>query len=269
VTGASEVASGDTRPIIEVRGVTHAYGNYLAVRHVDFVVPERQFVAIVGESGCGKTTTLKMINRLIEPDSGEILIDGLSTNSQPAHLLRRQIGYVFQRIGLFPHMTIAENIGITPVLSGWPRARIDARVSELLDLVCLPSAFASRFPAELSGGQRQRVGVARALAAKPRIMLMDEPFGALDPLTRDGLSLEFQRLHTRMGLTTLMVTHDMLEALLLADRILVMRAGKIIADGTPRELLNSPDEVVNALVDVPRRQALRVAELLEKGEPDG
>jgi osmoprotectant transport system ATP-binding protein len=185
-------------------------------------------------------------------------------------LLRRRIGYVFQRIGLFPHLTVAENIGITPQLTGWPAAKIADRVTELLALVHLPSEYARRYPSELSGGQRQRVGVARALAAKPSIMLMDEPFGALDPLTRDSLGTEYRRLHDEMGLTTMMVTHDVLEALLLADRIVVMRAGSIVADGKPHELVNhQSDDAVRALMDMPRRQALRIAAMLEEASRDG
>jgi osmoprotectant transport system ATP-binding protein len=227
-----------------------------------------ELVAIVGDSGSGKTTTLKMINRLIEPDSGEVLIAGERVRDLPAHLLRRRIGYVFQRIGLFPHLTVAENIGITPDLLGWPPREIAARVTELLGVVGLPLEFASRYPAALSGGQRQRVGVARALAAKPQVMLMDEPFGALDPLTRDALGTEYRRLHDSMRLTTMMVTHDVLEAVLLADRIVVMRGGEIVADGAPRELMNEHrDPAVRALMDTPRRQALRVAALLDAQAP--
>jgi len=250
--------------IIELKAVSLAYGAVRAIHDLDLVVHAGEFVAIVGESGSGKTTTLKTINRLLEPDAGEILIDGVPTDVHPPHLLRRRIGYVFQRIGLFPHLTVAENIGITPKLLGWSRAHIAARVTELLALVNLPQDFALRRPAELSGGQRQRVGVARALAARPWIMLMDEPFGALDPVTREVLGAEYRRLHERMGLTTLMVTHDVLEAVLLSDRVVVMRSGSIVADGTPRELMNDhPDETVRALMDMPRRQALRVAALLE------
>jgi osmoprotectant transport system ATP-binding protein len=252
------------QPLIQLSGVSRSYGAHLAVRSLDLAVPVGQFVAIVGDSGSGKTTTLKMTNRLLEPDAGEVLIAGEPTSSQPPHLLRRRIGYIFQRIGLFPHLTVAENIGITPQLLGWPRAQIAERVAELLALVNLPTEFASRYPAALSGGQRQRVGVARALAAKPSIMLMDEPFGALDPLTRDALGTEYRRLHENMGLTTLMVTHDVLEAVLLADRIVVMRSGTIVADGTPRELMNHhEDSAVRALMDMPRRQALRVAAMLD------
>ena len=256
-------------PLIRLAGVSRAYGSYPAVRSLDLDVHARQLVAIVGESGCGKTTTLKMINRLVEPDAGNVLIDGMPTHAHPPHELRRRIGYVFQRIGLFPHMTVAENIGITPRLLGWDEPRIRTRTTELLSLVGLPADFAPRLPAELSGGQRQRVGVARALAAQPAIMLMDEPFGALDPLTRDALGIEYRRLHDEMGLTTLLVTHDLLEAMLLADRIVVMRAGRIVADGTPSELDAHGDEGVRALLEVPRRQARRVAALLDEGSRRG
>ncbi len=253
------------QPFIELARVSRAYGDNVAVRNVDLSIAAGELVVIVGESGSGKTTTLKMVNRLLEPDTGEVFIDGRPTHAQPAHELRRRIGYVFQRIGLFPHLTVAGNIGITPRLLGWNDADIAARTAELLALVNLPSDFAGRYPAELSGGQRQRVGVARALAARPAVMLMDEPFGALDPLTRDALGTEYRRLHTRMGLTTLLVTHDVLEALLLADRIVVMRSGEIVAQGTPRELMAATDADVRALLDMPRRQALRVAALLDAG----
>jgi osmoprotectant transport system ATP-binding protein len=264
VSGDASVDATGRPPLIELKGVSRIYGDHFAVRSVDLAVPAGQFVAIVGDSGSGKTTTLKMTNRLLEPTSGEVCIDGEPTRSQPPHLLRRRIGYVFQRIGLFPHLTVAENIGITPQLLGWPAAKIAGRVVELLALVNLPSEFAQRYPAALSGGQRQRVGVARALAANPAIMLMDEPFGALDPLTRDALGTEYRRLHDKMGLTTIMVTHDVLEAVLLADRIVVMRTGTIVADGTPRELMNDhPDAAVRALMDMPRRQARRVATMLD------
>jgi osmoprotectant transport system ATP-binding protein len=222
-------------------------------------------VAVVGDSGSGKTTLLKMINRLVEPDTGSVRVAGEAIGDVPAHGLRRRIGYVFQGIGLFPHMSVAENIGITPRLLGWPEAQIAARVEELIDLVALPRSFLQRMPAALSGGQRQRVGVARALAAKPAIMLMDEPFGALDPVTRDTLGTEYRRLHDAMGLTTLMVTHDVLEAILLADRLVVMRAGEIVADGPPHELLvDHADAGVRALMEMPRRQAARVRAIVEE-----
>lgn len=235
------------------------------MRQVSLDVPARSFLAVVGESGSGKTTLLKLINRLLEPDAGSIAIEGRPARSIPTYALRRRIGYVFQGIGLFPHMTVAENVGITPRLMHWPESEIRGRVEELIDLVALPRAYLTRKPAELSGGQRQRVGIARALAARPGIMLMDEPFGALDPLTRDALGAEYRRLHEAMQLTTMMVTHDVLEAVLLADRIVVMRGGSLVADGPPHELLAShPDPAVRALMEMPRRQAERVRALLEE-----
>lgn len=254
-------------PSIALQGVSKSFdgGRTFAVRDVSFTVQPGTFVAIVGGSGSGKTTTLKTINRLIEPDTGSVHIGGEPANAFPAHELRRHIGYVFQGIGLFPHMTVGENIAITPRLLGWSEQEIAARVDELLDLVALPRSYAKRDPTALSGGQRQRVGVARALAARPRIMLMDEPFGALDPVTRDSLGSEYRRLHDQMQLTTLMVTHDVLEAVLLADRIIVMRESTIVADGTPHELMsNHPDAGVRELMDMPRRQATRVQALMQE-----
>jgi osmoprotectant transport system ATP-binding protein len=252
-------------PLISLDRVVKRFpGNEAAaVCEVSFDAPAGALVALVGGSGSGKTTTLKCINRLIEPDAGEIRIEGRRNDAVDAVTLRRGIGYVFQNIGLFPHMTVAENIAVTPRLLGWTPAEIQARVSELLDLVALPSAYAGRSPDALSGGQRQRVGVARALAARPRIVLMDEPFGALDPLTREDLGQAYRALHERLGLTTVMVTHDVQEALLLADRIVVMRAGRVAADDTPRALLaGHPDPDVAALMAAPRRQAERVQALL-------
>src|SRR5690606_38657471 len=210
--------------------------------------------AIVGASGSGKTTLLKTINRLIDADAGTVAVAGEPVDARPAHELRRRIGYVFQGIGLFPHLTVAENITVTPRLLGWTEAAFAPGLGELLDLVQLPRAFAARLPAELSGGRRQRVGVARALAAGPAIMLMAEPFGALDPLTRDALATEYRRLHARMRLTTLMVTHDVLEALLLADRIVVMRAGEVAAEGSPHALPREHGDAEGAApLDLPRR----------------
>jgi osmoprotectant transport system ATP-binding protein len=251
------------QPIIELRRVRRAFGRTLVVRDVDLAVPPKEFLVILGESGSGKTTLLKTINRLQAQDAGEVLISGRPTGAVAGHELRRHIGYVFQRIGLFPHMTVAENIGITPRLLGWDDATIRARVDELLALVNLPASMAPRLPAALSGGQRQRVGVARALAARPAIMLMDEPFGALDPVTRDTLGREYRQLHERMGLTTVMVTHDVLEALLLADRLVVMRDGAVVASGTPHEMMNDGDAEVRRLMDMPRRQMERVAAMLD------
>ncbi len=238
------------------------------MRAVDLVVWPGEFLVILGESGSGKTTLLKMINRLQPPSSGDVLIEGQTTSAFVTHDLRRRIGYVFQRVGLFPHMTVAENVAITPRLLGWDEARVAARVRELLALVNLPVELAARFPAALSGGQRQRVGVARALAAQPSIMLMDEPFGALDPVTRDALGTEYRLLHERMKLSTVMVTHDVLEGLLLADRIVVMHGGTVVASGTPREMMNEQrDPGIRKLMDMPRRQMRRVVAMLDDTRP--
>jgi len=253
--------------MIAFQGVSKSFdeGRDFAVRDVNLSVAPRAFVALVGDSGSGKTTLLKMINRLIEPDHGTVSVAGESVHAMAGYSLRRRIGYVFQGIGLFPHMSVAENIGITPLLLDWSQADIDARTAELIDLVELPRSYLTRMPSELSGGQRQRVGVARALAARPSIMLMDEPFGALDPVTRDTLGSEYRRLHESMGLTTVMVTHDVMEAVLLGDRIVVVRQGEIVADGDPYELFNAhPDAGVRALMDMPRRQAERVRILMQE-----
>jgi osmoprotectant transport system ATP-binding protein len=240
-------------------------GRVKAVDDVTLEIAEGEFLAIVGGSGSGKTTLLRLTNRLIEADSGTIRVEGQDLRASDPILLRRRIGYVFQSGGLFPHFSVAENIGITPKLLGTPAQEISARVDELLDLVRLERKnHRDRLPHELSGGQRQRVGVARALAAKPRIVLMDEPFGALDPLTRDALGEDFRALHHKLGLTTVMITHDMTEAILLADRVAVMRAGKLLAQGSPAELGRSRDAYVGELLGTPRRQAARLATLLPK-----
>ncbi len=242
-------------------------GRVVAVDDVSLEVAEGEFLAVVGGSGSGKTTLLRLANRLIEADRGRIAVEGEDVGRIDPILLRRRIGYVFQSGGLFPHLTVAANIGITPKLLGWPQAEISARVDELLDLVRLERAqYRDRLPHELSGGQRQRVGVARALAARPRIVLMDEPFGALDPLTRDALGDDYRALHRKLGLTTVMITHDMTEAILLADRVAVMGGGKLLAQGTPAELSDSHDAYVGELLRTPRRQAERLGTLLP---PDG
>ena len=235
----------------------------VAVDDVSLEVAEGEFLAIVGGSGSGKTTLLRLANRLIDADSGTITIDGEDVGGLDPVNLRRRIGYVFQSGGLFPHLSVAANIGITPKLLGWPEPKISARVDELLDLVRLDRAqHRERLPQELSGGQRQRISVARALAAAPRIVLMDEPFGALDPLTRDALGDDFRELHRKLGLTTVMITHDMAEAILLADRIAVMRGGKLLAEGTAADLSASGDAYVGELLRTPRRQAERLGKLL-------
>jgi osmoprotectant transport system ATP-binding protein len=247
--------------------VTKSYGtgSAAAVLNLSFTVGHGEFLVLIGESGCGKTTTLNMINRLIAPNSGTIRLEGEDIAVLDPVLLRRHVGYVFQETGLFPHMTVEENVVITPRLLAWTPPERAERARELLSLVRLDSGnFAHRFPAELSGGQRQRVGLARALAAKPRIMLMDEPFGALDPLTRDELSEEYRRIHDSLGLTTILVTHDITEAFLLADRIAIMRQGQLVQIGTPHDLVSAPvDDFVRAFIETPRRRAGRLAEALE------
>src|SRR6202034_2716820 len=240
-------------------------GGVKAVDDVSLEVAEGEFLAIVGGSGSGKTTLLRLANRLIDADTGRITVEGQDVRTADPIRLRRRIGYVFQSGGLFPHISVARNIGITPKLLGTPSADIAAQVDELLDLVQLDRAqYRDRFPHELSGGQRQRVGVARALAAKPRIVLMEEPFGALDPLTRDALGDDYRALHKKLGLTTVMITHDMTEAILLADRIAVMRTGRLLAEGTPSEPSDSDDVYVAELLRTPRRQAERLKILLPR-----
>jgi len=253
--------------MIVLEGVSKSYdgGRTFALDHVDLEVKRGEFRVVVGASGSGKTTLLKIINRLIEPDAGRVEIDGRPAAESPAHQLRRRIGYVFQGVGLFPHLSVGENIAVTPRLLGWNKAEIAARVEELLALVDLPAAFAARSPDALSGGQRQRVGLARALAARPEVVLLDEPFGALDAVTRDSLGRAYRDLHDRLQLTTVMITHDMMEALILADRIAVMRGGRVVGEGEPAAFLRGGlDDYVQALVETPRRQAEAVARLSEK-----
>ncbi|GAB5488842.1 MAG: ABC transporter ATP-binding protein [Parasphingorhabdus sp.] len=251
-------------PSISLRNISRHYGAVKAVDELSLEIEAGCLVALVGLSGSGKSTLLKMINRLVEPSSGTISVaDKQITNTNP-HLLRRQIGYVFQNIGLFPHMTIARNIAIGLELAGDVKERA-SRVEDLLALVELPREMAQRMPDQLSGGQQQRVGVARALATRPGLMLMDEPFGALDPVTRDNLTQQYKKLHHQLGLTTIIVTHDMAEALYLADRILVMQDGQIKADATPAELLSGKvGEEAEALVAIPRAQAEYFSKLGQK-----
>lgn len=255
--------------MIELRNLNRAYGARSAVRSLNLTVATGEFLAMVGPSGCGKTTTLSMINRLVEPSSGAILVDGVDVRGTDPVQLRRGIGFVFQDVGLFPHLTAGENAGITLRLMRRPANEIRDRVSEVLTLVRLPPAeFHDRYPAALSGGQRQRVGVARALAAKPAIMLMDEPFGALDPLIRDELALEYRDLHRALGLTTVMVTHDVTEALVFADRVAVMRDGELVQVGTPRELVSVPaDAFVREMVDSPTKRARALAAVVGTAAP--
>jgi len=253
--------------MIELDNVTKQYGETVVVDNISLAVSEGELLVLLGDSGSGKTTTLKMINRLIDATSGVIRLDGQDVREVPAHLLRRRVGYVFQKVGLFPHMTVAENIAITPSLLEWEPSAIEKRVDHLLTMVELePVTMRGRYPSELSGGQQQRVGVARALAATPKVMLLDEPFGALDPLTRDRLQQSFSRIRQEHHLTGIFVTHDMVEALILGDRIAVMRNGRLVQVGTPHQLMAEPaNEYVQQMMGTPKRQARLVDELMAEG----
>lgn len=230
--------------MIELQNVTKIYPGQRrpAVSGVSFSVPEGKTCVLIGPSGCGKTTIMKMINRIIEPSEGTILVNGQNAREMNAVKLRRTIGYVIQQIGLFPHMTIQQNIGVVPRLLGWPRAKIAQRADELIELVGMdPAAHRDRYPRELSGGQRQRIGVARALAADPPVMLMDEPFGAVDPITRDRLQNEFLRLQERLHKTIVFVTHDIDEAIKMGDQIVILQTGGLIQQiGSPDDILADP-----------------------------
>ena len=254
--------------MIELQQVRKSYddGASFAVADTSFTVQEGELLGLIGESGCGKTTTLKMINRLEEPSSGRISIAGKNILERKPEELRRNIGYVFQGIGLFPHYTVADNVAAVPRLLQWDEARVQQRCRETLEMVGLPlDEYGDRLPLQMSGGQQQRVGVARALAAKPDVILMDEPFGALDPVTRTELQEEFKRIQAQLNLTVIMVTHDMTEALLMADRIAVMKEGHVLQIGTPYELLNQPaHDYVREIVEMPRQRADRLERLLRQ-----
>lgn len=255
---------------IEISHVSKSFdgGQTHAVRDVSMSISAGRFLAIVGGSGSGKTTTLKFINRLIEPDAGEVRIDGKAIHTVNGWRHRQGIGYVFQAIGLFPHMNIEQNIGITPKLLGWSSRRIAERTKELFDLVGLPQSYSSRVPHSLSGGEQQRAALARAIAARPAIVLLDEPFAALDPVTRDSLGTAYRRIHSEAGLTTLMVTHDVQEAVLLADQIAIMGGGRVLQQGTPHALMSSPESAeVEALMNMPKRQAQRISAILDQALP--
>lgn len=233
---------------------------------MSFELASGETLALIGHSGCGKTTTLKMLNRLIEPDDGEVCLAGISAYDMPAHEWRRRIGFVIQSAGLFPHRTVAENVLVTPRLLGWNETRKARKLDQLLSMVGLPAAtYAGRYPAALSGGERQRVGLARALAGEPDIILMDEPFAALDPLTRTGLIDDIARLKSELGFAAVLVTHDFAEALRLGDRVAVMDGGRIIQVGPPSELISSPaSDTVKELLAAPRQLAATVGDAFKE-----
>ena len=237
-----------TTAVIEFRDVSYGVGCTPVLSNLNLHINRGETLVLLGRSGSGKTSTLKLINRLLIPSSGEIRVNGISNAQMDVIRLRRAIGYVFQEAGLFPHFTVERNIALVPRMERWPAHRIHARVQELLRLVELTPEFASRYPHQLSGGQRQRVGVARALAADPEILLMDEPFGALDPLTRDELQREFHLLQQGLQKTVIFVTHDLREALRLASRIALMEAGKLVTVLSPQEFLKSSDPLASAYV---------------------
>lgn len=237
-----------------------------SVEDVSLEVDPGSFVVLLGPSGCGKTTLLKMVNRLHEPSSGTIFMDGVDIRQMALTDLRRQMGYVIQQIGLFPHMTVAQNVAVVPELLEWPKPKINARIDELLALVNLePDTFRNRYPAQLSGGQQQRVGLARALAADPKVMLMDEPFGAIDAINRESLQDEMLNLQRKLHKTILFVTHDVDEALKLADKIVMMREGRVVQYGAPCDLLTRPvDEFVRSLLNADDR--IRQLSMLQVGQ---
>ncbi|WP_406660387.1 ATP-binding cassette domain-containing protein [Methanolobus sp. ZRKC3] len=253
---------------IRFNNVTKKYGSRFAVQDLDLEIKGGELLILIGPSGSGKTTTLRMINRMIEQDSGNVAINDLDTKDLDPVRLRRNMGYVIQNIGLFPHMTIGDNIGLVPKLEGWDKEKIEERVRHLLDFVSLqPDMFIDRYPRQLSGGQQQRVGLARAMAMDPPLLLMDEPFGALDPILRKQLQKEFLKVKKEIGKTIVFVTHDIEEALVLGDRIAIMDQAKLVQVGTPEELIFNPvNEMVAHIVDTDRKfkhmDTLKVKDLM-------
>jgi osmoprotectant transport system ATP-binding protein len=240
--------------MISLQNVTKLYGQTIAVNNFSLEIVSGKICVLIGPSGCGKTTLLKMINRLVEPTSGLIMFDNQDTSRINPEILRRSIGYAIQNVGLFPHMTIAENISIVPDLLNWKKARKESRVNELLELIGLnPAVYRSKYPRELSGGEAQRIGVARALAADPPLLLMDEPFGAVDPLTREKLQGQFEKIQHELKKTVVLVTHDLDEAIRLSDRIAVMKSGQLMQYDTPENILSKPaNQFVHDFVGVDR-----------------
>lgn len=252
--------------MIQIEKLCKRYGDAIVVDDVSLVIEPRTITTIVGTSGSGKSTLLRMINRLVEPTSGRVLIDGNDTTAEPAHLLRRRIGYAIQGLGLFPHRTVAANIATVPQLLGWTQDRIDERVTELLQLFQLePAVYAAKFPHELSGGQQQRVGVARALAAKPNVLLMDEPFGALDPIIRSKAQDDLLGVQRKLGTTVILVTHDIDEAFRLGHRVAVMSQGRLLQHDRPEALISHPaDPFVSQLIGADDK-ALKLLSLIHAG----
>lgn len=248
-------------PALSLSGVSLALGGVPVLRGVDIDIPVGSFVALLGASGAGKTSLLRAINRLVTPAAGHIRLFGADIATQDATQVRRGIGHAVQGGGLFPHWTVADNIAAVPWLLGWPKQQRMARAAELMAMLDLPERLAYRFPGELSGGQASRVGLARALAVRPRLLLLDEPFGALDPETRSALADRLEALHRDQGLTTLMVTHDVADALLRADLLLVLDGGRIVASGPPEKVAANPHPAVRALIDQPLAQARSLAAL--------
>jgi len=250
----SKPTGNEAHHLVEFRDVTFAVnGGPSIIDQLSLEVRRGETLVLLGESGCGKTTTLRLVNRLLTPTEGQVIVEGQTTTSWDEIRLRRRTGYVIQEAGLFPHFTVAENVALVPSLEKWDELRINERVTELLSLVGLaPDRFADRYPRELSGGQRQRVGVARALAADPPLLLMDEPFGALDPLTRSSLQKEFAELKSRLNKTVIFVTHDVREALLLGSRIALMDKGRILLLATPDEFVKSENELARAYLETLR-----------------
>lgn len=250
--------------MISVHKVVKDFGNTRAVDDISFDVKEGENVVLLGTSGCGKTTTLRMINRLVEASSGSVFVAGKNINAVSPEILRRSIGYVLQHNGLFPHYSVAENIAVVPNLLKWPEARINKRASELLEQLHLPLEYLSLYPAQLSGGEQQRVGLARALAADPPLLLMDEPFGALDAITRRNITKEFSQLEVLKSKTIVLVTHDVREAIEMGDRILVMDKGKIVQSGKATELLFRPQNPFVTDFFSARRMQLELGAVLLK-----
>ncbi|MEL6568451.1 MAG: ATP-binding cassette domain-containing protein [Pseudomonadota bacterium] len=250
---------------MSARSLSKRFGDTYAARDVSFDLSAGETLALIGPSGCGKTTTLKLLNRLVEPDTGEVFLSGEAAHEVRAHEWRRRMGYVIQSAGLFPHVTLAENVSVTPRLLGWDPKDIKQQLEHLFELIGLPLAtYGERFPRELSGGQAQRVGLARALAGKPDIVLMDEPFSALDAMTKDALIDDVARLRSELGFASVIVTHDFAEALRFADRIAVMDAGQIIQIGPASALMANPaNATVAQLLEAPKRTAAAVSAAFE------